>query len=658
LLAAFASAQFTASEDNKKVALNGREFSLEIALPIGAPLNYTYVAKEGDKELAKGEVAGVDENGEQATKMSVDGLIFESMGAHTIVVDFMAVNTTVSAGTTEISIRSINGWLTLVPVILTLLVAFFTNQVLIALSFGIFMSASIIEGGNVFVAFLRTFDTYVIKALADRDHIKIVVFSWGLSGLVALIVKSGGAKGLAISIGRIVKTRYSAQVATLALGIIIFFDDYASALIVGHNMRLVTDTVMLSHEKLAFIVHATSAGPASLVPISSWIGFELGLISENLPKDFGVYATGDEPWGALGVFIASVPTRFYPLFILLVIVVSVVFRREFGPMLTSERRALNEGLLVPTNDSLYQEVHNEAVEDEDTTHVSKGHQNPRIINALVPLLIMIISVIVGLFISGYYSITATPETAEEPWDLSVTNLAGNGNSYDALIWSSVGTLLVTMFMYSVVTKAMTIRESMIAFVNGVKDITEALLVLTLAWGISSAFKALGVPDFIVGGLGDSLSSALLPSIVFLLSCLISFATGTSWGTMSIMFPLALPLAANYVKVAADEHIMIAVVSSILTGSIFGDQCSPISDTSILSALSSKISVVRHVETQLPYALLAAFFAFVAYFPGAAGLYPAWINLFIFGGLLSAAFFFIASKVESTENRFTEKLFFK
>jgi Na+/H+ antiporter NhaC len=530
LLQAQAAMTLTPSKENLQVALQGKSISFEVKTAFSVPIApaVSWVAKGGDKEIAKGEFNTTKED-VIIDKVVLEGFVFQDIGFQSFTVEFTEGNST-EPTKVDMSVRCIPGWVTLIPVIITLLLAFITHQVLIALGLGVWISISIVEGGNVFNALLRTVDTYLVKALYSEDRIKIVLFTWFLSMMVSLIVKSGGAKGLAVLFKGLVTNSYTGQWATLLLGCVIFFDDYASALIVGHNMRLITDTVLMSHEKLAFIVHATAAGPASIAPISSWIGFELGLVKDSLPADYSL--------DSFEIFIKSIPSRFYPFFVLLIIAYSAGMKRDFGPMLMSERRAKRTGLLVPADDSCAQEVNGD---EESPLLDQKEEKEGKWFNAIIPLLFMIIGVVVGLFMSGYYSQLAS----EEP-DFSVAGLAGSGNSYNALIWSSFGSVVICILLYTV-QGCMSLRQCMDTVVEGVKDITEALLVLTLAWSISSAFKAIQVPEFIVGGLGDNLNATLLPPLVFGVSCLISFATGTSWGTMAIVFPLAMPLALSIGK---------------------------------------------------------------------------------------------------------------
>lgn len=291
-------------------------------------------------------------------------------------------------------------------------------------------------------------------------------------------------------------------------------------------MRLVTDSVWLSHEKLAFIVHSTASGPASLVPLSSWIGVELGLIKDALPKEINL--------DAFTIFMRSIPSRFYPIFVITLIAYSIYFKREFGPMLHAERRAMTTGKLTPDHDSLDEDKDND---DEDSNIPARW------INAVLPISFMIISVIVGLFVSGYHTLINTPLPEGQALDLNATTIIGSASSYDALMWASLGSCICAIILY-LAQRVLTLNEIMSTFVHGVKDISEAILVLTLAWSIAASFKALQVPIFVVGSLGTNLSPVLLAPLVFLISCVISFATGTSWGTMSIVFPLALPLAGS------------------------------------------------------------------------------------------------------------------
>ncbi|KAJ3083313.1 hypothetical protein HK102_001138 [Quaeritorhiza haematococci] len=621
------------------VAIADAEFDLEGKLHWSGNVTdnqstVTYKVLDGDSQLATGDFAklGDSDGGETAYKSSVSfgPVKLGGSGYRTLKVVLESGNSTNFLGETTYTLLVIPGVVTIIPIILTLLLAFWTRQVLLALWCGVFASASIIQGGNLFQGFLRSVDTYMVRALADKDHIKVVLFTWFLSALIALVIKSGGAQGLATQIGKYVRTRWSGQWATLALGIIIFFDDYASALIVGNNMRLVTDTVFMSHEKLAFIVHATSAGPASVAPMSSWIGFELGLIKDNLPATL----KDQDPFN---IFLKTIPTRFYPLLMLTFVAAITFFKRDFGPMFHAERRAYKYNKLVEDGDSL---------DDEDVEKEMQPvpDQPQRWWNAFAPIFVMLACTIIGLFVSGYYAVLAGTPEGEYP-DLSAANIAGSGASYDSLVWGSFFGCIFAIIIY-LIQRLMGFRLIMGTIIHGIKGITEPLLTLTLAWAIGQAFTDLQVAKYIVGGLGNSISPGGLPALTFLVSCLISFATGTSWGTMSIVFPLALPLADSIAS--GSERIIYETISAILTGSIFGDQCSPISDTSILSAIASAVSVQRHVETQLPYAVVTALVSLIVAVPAGYGVWPGFVSLILGIVAIVGVVWALGTKVEGDD----------
>ncbi|KAJ3177675.1 hypothetical protein HDU85_005786 [Gaertneriomyces sp. JEL0708] len=623
-----------------------------------APVPYTvHFAgfQPGDAPITSGVIA-LTEDGSlpDDNKYSIDEIIISGNGWSTLAFTFEGIE-----GTTESSkIHVIPGWVSLLPVIILLFVAVVCRQVIVALFTGIFFATMFIYGYNPLTAFEQTTSSTMASAVADTDRIKIILFTFWLSGVIALIQRSGGAHGLARLIGGAATNRWKAQWMTYLLGLAIFFDDYASCLIVGSQMKPITDLVYLSHEKLAFLVHATSAPPASIVPLSSWIGFEIGLVAAELVKIAGkregtALSAVEATKQAFIFFCETIPSRYYPFYMLFFIAISTALKRDFGPMLKAERRAIKYHKLV--NDDEVVEGKVEEVEVvKDAPH--------RAINALVPLGSTVIVIILSLFLTGYYSLKETidgeiaddiPE--EERTRMTIDAIVGAGNSYDALIWGSFFGMMVAAVMYKI-QRIMTFNESIITILMGIRGIVEPVIILFLAWTIGNVLgdSELKTSEFLAAAVKDSLNPGALPTLVFIISCITSFCTGTSWGTMSIMFPLAMPIADAMIP--GDRHILLATASSILTGSIFGDQCSPISDTSILSALSSGVSVEAHVYTQLPYALVCALLAIlIGYLPYGYSAWPHWVGLLLGIVALVGAIFLLGVRTESDDLDRTTRL---
>ncbi|KAI9226489.1 MAG: Na+/H+ antiporter family-domain-containing protein [Piptocephalis tieghemiana] len=608
-----------------------------VSIPLPQHIPYTIHTLRGH-HLASGTFDRADKEGSLLTKVTLEPFKAPSRGMLGVVVRLQtSINSEVGwslddhMDDADASIHVIPGWLTMLPVVLLIVVALTTKQVLLALFTGVFLSATVVFGYNPLTGFLRASDLYMVEAIADTENAKVLLFTWWLAGLIALIQRSGGAQGLAAVVTKWATDRWKGLWVTFGLGCLIFFDDFASCLIVGTNMVVVTDQLMVSREKLAFFVHATSSPPASIAPLSSWIGYEVGLIAAELHK-LNIKA---EPFM---IFLRTIPYRFYPIYMLVFLVIINFMKRDFGPMLTAERRAIREGKLSPAED----------IEGADSTEdaIKPIEGKPRRwINAILPIVCNVFIIVLSLFITGYYE-TVKLEKSGEKVIYNAATLAGNGDSYGSLIYAALATSILSIILYKV-QGILTVADSLLHWTMGIKDVVEPVLILILAWAMGAAMNDLQTAEFIVGGLRAFLDAQLLPTLVFLTSCLISFVTGTSWGTMAVLFPLAVPLA-NALSPGSEEAI-VDVVASILTGAIFGDQCSPISGTSVMSALASKCPLTAHVTTQLPYALVVAIIAIIfGYIPSGYGLFPHWVGIILGSIALVGIVWLIGSKVEDED----------
>jgi Na+/H+ antiporter NhaC len=370
-------------------------------------------------------------------------------------------------------------------------------------------------------------------------------------------------------------------------------------------MRPITDRLKISREKLSYIVDTTAAPVASLAPISTWIGYEVGLINRALES------AGIEQSGYM-VFLWSVPYRFYPILSLILVALIAFSHRDFGPMLRAERRARREGKVI--RDGAVPMASLEA----DVTESPEGAPR-RWYNAAVPLLSVIVLTGIGLWVNGVDNL------GEAGWqEVSVraqtfgfwtgkVYLVGmvlsEASANTVLCWSSLAGCLITVLMV-VSQRILSLAEAMHAWLGGVKSMVIAIVVLLFAWSLGSVCADLHTAEFLTHALAGALSPRLLPVLVFVIACAISFATGTSYGTMAILMPLVIPIGHRLSLEAGfgpgDQHlILVGVVSSVLAGSVFGDHCSPISDTTIMSSMASACDHVDHVRTQLPYAVLVA-----------------------------------------------------
>ena len=534
---------------------------------------------------------------------------------------FMLSTTFVFAAGVEPAVSNADrfGLFTLIPPIVAIVLAFITKNVVISLFIGVLSGGFILNltGFNVFGALTQAFLDFIDRALnslADPWNAGIIMQVLVIGGVINLVAKMGGAKAIAEALSKKAKTAKSTQLITWFLGICVFFDDYANSLIVGPIMRPVADKMKISRERLAFIIDATAAPIAGLAIISTWIGLEVSLISEGF-EAIGVEASG------FGVFLQTIPYRFYNILILAFIVITTITLREFGPMRKAEIAARK------SNDLTSEEVvatssHMDELEPKEGVKLS-------IWNAIVPIGALIISSVVAFYYSGYSTIMAGDDTAiqaiitNSPLSFkAILETFAASDASVALFQSALFASIVAIIM-SVCKKIFTISEAIEAWVDGMKGLIITGVILILAWSLGSVIKELGTAQYLVEALNGAIPAFLLPSLIFVLGAVISFSTGTAYGTMSILMPLAIPLA---YKINPEMSFVIVSTSAVLTGAIFGDHCSPISDTTILSSMGAGCNHIDHVKTQMWYALfVAAITILFGYIPAGFGL-PIYIVL--------------------------------
>ena len=534
---------------------------------------------------------------------------------------FMLSTTFVFASEFELTVSNAEefGIFTLIPPIVAILLAFITKNVVISLFIGVLSGGFILNltGFNVFGALTQAFLDFIDRALnslSDPWNAGIVMQVLVIGGVINLVAKMGGAKAIAEALAKKAKTAKSAQLITWFLGICVFFDDYANSLIVGPIMRPVADKMKISRERLAFIIDATAAPIAGLAIISTWIGLEVSLISEGF-ESIGVEASG------FGVFLQTIPYRFYNILILAFIVITIITLREFGPMRKAEISArklkdlTNEEIAVTSS-------HMDELEPKEGVKLS-------IWNAIVPIGALIISAIVAFYYSGYSSIMAGDDIAikaivtNSPLSFkAILEVFAASDASIALLQSAIFSTVVAIVM-AVWKKIFTISEAIEVWIDGMKGLIITAVILILAWSLGSVIKELGAAEYLVEALNGAIPAFLLPSLIFILGAIISFSTGSAYGTMSILMPLAIPLA---YKINPEMSFVIVSTSAVLTGAIFGDHCSPISDTTILSSMGAGCSHIEHVKTQMWYALfVAAITILFGYIPAGLGL-PIYIVL--------------------------------
>ncbi len=533
------------------------------------------------------------------------------------------------------------GWFSILPPLIAIVMALVFREVVTSLFVGVWLGGFFLSGYNPFSALLMTIERFVRSALADPDHAAIIIFSLLLGGMVGLMTRMGGTRAIVQAVTPLATSRRRGMFATWIAGLAIFFDDYANTLIVGNTMRPLTDRLKISREKLAYIVDSTAAPVAVLVFVSTWVGFEIGLIGDGLrlaaaqhPDDPALMAelTGASPFS---VYLHSIPYLFYPLLAVFAVGVIIVTKRDFGPMLAAERRAVSGGGLHRPGAQLAADTSTELAEAPEGTKL-------RWWNGALPVITVVVTVVAGLIVTGRAGL-GEGEAA------TLSNILGNADPFASLLWGSLLGCVMGVLL-AVGQRILSLHQAISAWVSGIRAMMLAMVILVLAWSLGEVTSAVNTAGYLSTVLSDRMPMQLLPVTVFLVAAAISFATGTSWGTMAILLPLVIPLAVAMgggVGFDAGGHytILLGGISSVMAGSIFGDHCSPISDTTVLSSMASACDHVDHVRTQLPYALLVGVIGMaVGDIPTAYGLSP-WISLLLGAGLIVAAVMVFGRKAE-------------
>lgn len=528
------------------------------------------------------------------------------------------VQVSISQQTQEKKYKAIPLWMSILPPLIAILIALIFKEVFSALFVGLFSGTLIIFGYqdiSFFSAFFKAIfaisDTYIIQSLADTGHISIIVFSMLIGAMVNLITQNGGMQGVVNKLSRFANSSRSGQFVTWLLGVLIFFDDYANTLVVGNTMRPVTDKLKVSREKLAYIVDSTAAPVASIAMITTWIGIELSYIQSAT-----IQINIDE--SPYSIFLNSLPTRFYPFFTLFFILMIVIMKKDFGPMYKAEQRAKSEEKYSKVNKHSNDEIESIEISPETPT---------RWYNAGIPVMVVIFGTFAGLIYTGWNGNIWDDSTIS--FGTKLSHIIGASDSYLALLWSSISAVLVASAL-SIGQRILSLKKTVDALVKGFKTMLTAILILILAWALADITKDLHTADFISKILiATEVPPEFLPTFTFILSALIAFSTGSSWGTMAILYPLILPASwalchSAGMLDAESMNIFYITVSAILAGSVLGDHCSPISDTTILSSLASSCNHIEHVRTQLPYALTVGSVAIIlGLLPAAYGI-SSWI----------------------------------
>ncbi|HJN05825.1 MAG TPA: Na+/H+ antiporter NhaC family protein, partial [Bacteroidales bacterium] len=514
-------------------------------------------------------------------------------------------------------------WMSVLPPLIAILIALIIREVYTALFVGIWVGTAIIyyyKGSwfllAIFKGFLAILDTYIIQSLNNSGHLAIILFTMIIAATVSLISRNGGMKGVVNRLSKYATDPRSGSFITWLLGIVIFFDDYANTLVVGNTMRPLTDKLRISREKLSYIIDSTAAPVASVAFVTTWIGAELSYIQDGIN-------TLNLNESAYSVFFNSLAYSFYPFFTLAFILILIWKNVDYGPMYKAERLARRRGALAVNTDSIDAEISYDLVEEIS----AKKGVTPRSVNAVIPILVIIFGMLSALLYTGWNQEIWNKNSLSFFEKLSET--IGSSDSYISLLWASLASLFAALIL-TLSQRLLSLKDTVESIIQGFKTMLPAIMILTLAWAVALLTEHLHTADFISGLLMDaSISPYLIPVITFVVAALVSFSTGSSWGTMAILYPLILPAGwllaeksgLNYETTLSIFH---NVAAAVLTGSVLGDHCSPISDTTILSSLASSCPHIEHVRTQLPYALTTGAVAiFLGTLPASYGI-SSWI----------------------------------
>ena len=487
----------------------------------------------------------------------------------------------------------VNTFWSLVPPIIAIVLALLTKEVYSSLFVGIVGGALMLNNFNLENTMNRVFSGGFIASVTDVYNMGILVFLVLLGMIVALINKAGGSKAFGQWAESHIKTRGGAQLATICLGILIFIDDYFNCLTVGSVMRPVTDKHRISRAKLAYLIDATAAPVCIIAPVSSWAAAVAGFAEDGQ---------------GLNLFIRAIPYNFYALLTIVMMICIVKMKIEYGPMKRFEQNAIQNGDLF-TGKNPY-----ENAETKDENQESKG----KISFLLVPVILLIIFCVLGmLYTGGFFSGEGFVEAFS------------NSDASVGLALGSFFAIFITIIFY-LITGALKFRDMMEALPNGFKAMVPAILILIFAWTLKDITIDLGAKEFVYNMVNGSAKGFqnFLPAIIFAVACLLSFATGTSWGT----FGMLIPIVQNVFP--AGNALSIVCISACMAGAVCGDHCSPISDTTIMSSAGAQCDHVNHVNTQLPYAITCAAVSFVAYV--FSGFVPNWYIALPVGILLMIA----------------------
>ena len=519
-------------------------------------------------------------------------------------------------------------WYSVLPPLLAILLAIFFQHLFVSLGAAVVLGAFLAYGPLPWLALPRGFETFIWANLSSGFNLSILAFTLTLIGMVQIVSRSGAAQALVQAVFGAARSGRTTRLGTALAGVVFFFDDYANSVVLGTTMRPVTDRWRISREKLAYVVDSTSAPVAGLALISTWIAYEVGLLND-IAADLKLGLDG------YAIFLLLLPLRFYCLTTLVFVVCNAALSRDFGPMYRAEVRALRDGKVLRDGARL---LTSRTLEDAQPA----TDRLPPWSHAVWPVAGLVVAAVGGMlwFGAGATRAAGVPFSVFDPtvWRLAFGAVGGSvaGSGQVLFMAALVGTGLALGLAVS--QRFLSLSEGLAAWTRGIALVWPAVLILILAWAMKSIADVLHTDVFLASLLGGRVSPLSVPLVTFGLAAGIAFATGTSWGTMGIVLPLAVPLAYSLSDGQTAGPIVWLTAAAVLDGAIFGDHCSPISDTTILSATASGCDPLDHVWTQAPYALTCMLLAGLAGYCGVAWGLPVWAAYaLLVGGTLAVLF---------------------
>ena len=454
------------------------------------------------------------------------------------------------------------GWLSIVPPVVAIALAILTRQVYLSLGLFIFLGWTIISGLDPLAGLLRSADA-VVGVLADADNTRVLMFSAMVGAVITFTQYSGGMEGFVRWAERrgLARTPRRLQLFTVAISGMLFLESIFGLLVTGSIARPLFDRARISRERLSYLLDATCSPKCILIPLNAWGAYIVGLLAAQQVER------------PVELLLQTIPLNYYSIVAILVALVTIVLNREIGPMRAAQRRVRDEGLLLRPGAQ-------PMISSDVTTLAAKQGIPPRAINMILPVVTMVVTVPTVLLVTGRGDFRA-------------------GSGSQAVFWGVVVGLMLGAAAYRV-QGLLDLKELTETFIKGIQGLIPLVLVLLLAYAIGSTTRALGTGVFVARAAQAALPLWLIPGAIFLIACFISFSTGTSWGTFAIMLPIVVPMT----HILSGLHPPLAVAAA-LSGGIFGDHCSPISDSTIVASMASATDHIDHVRTQLPYALLCA-----------------------------------------------------